>query len=203
MRLRSLILIASFFIASIPAMAQSDDYLQIFTTNYNSSLSIEIDPMAFILKGHSIHLRYSPMASDHFLVGIGAYALNLPDAIVDLNSHNRDRGWSVRIRSAYALYAEYFPKTTNDGWFIGEQVGIQSFKLNNNREGTASTSFNTVLAMTYTGYSWRPRGGSWYLKPWVGVGLTDRIDGINRIGSSRYQVGPIVPFFTLHVGYTL
>jgi hypothetical protein len=56
--------------------------------------------------------------------------------------------------------------------------------------------------MTYLGYSWHPYKGSFYIKPWVGLGYTSRVDGTNTVGSMRYDISPFIPFFTFHAGYT-
>lgn len=183
-----------------PASAQ--DYIPIFSRSYSSRLSLEIDPVTFLLKGYSLHVRYQPMFSERLLIGVGTYALDLPETIVDLNKDNRDRGWNARIRNAYFLYGEYYPRKANNGWFLGEQIGFQRYKVTNESEAGGTASFNTILLMTYAGYSWHPYKGAFYIKPWVGLGFTEKIDGINRTGSAKYDVGPLFPFFTFHAGYT-
>lgn len=180
----------------------AQDYIPIFSRSYSSRLSLEIDPVAFVLKGYSLHVRYQPMFSERLLIGVGTYGLDLPETIVDLNKENRDRGWNVRIRSAYFLHGEFYPRKANYGWFLGEQIGFQSYKVSNTAEAGGSASFNTILLMTYAGYSWHPYKGSFYIKPWIGLGFTDKIDGINRVGSAKFDVGPLYPFFTFHAGYT-
>ncbi|MEX1239284.1 MAG: hypothetical protein WEB30_06190 [Cyclobacteriaceae bacterium] len=186
-----------------PSKIFGQDYIPVFSQDYGSRLSVEIDPIAFLYKGYSFHLRYQPMFSEKFLVGLGAYALNLPETMVDFNSSNRDLGWDVRIRSAFFLYGELYAKGANDGWFIGEQVGFQSFKVSIERESGGSTSFNNLLLMTYLGYSWRPYKGSFYIKPWIGLGFAEKVDGINRVrGSIEYDISPLFPYFTFHAGYT-
>ena len=180
----------------------SQDYIPIFSLDYGSRLSVEIDPISFILKGHSVHARYQPMFSEKFLIGLGTYAMDLPEAVLNMNPDNRDKGWNARIRSAYFLYGELYARKGNHGWFIGEQIGFQNFRVSNEREASGSTEFNSLLLMTYIGYSWHPYKGSFYIKPWAGLGISEKVDGINTIGSMRYDVGPLFPFFAVHVGYT-
>lgn len=180
----------------------AQDYIPIFSQNYGSRLSLEIDPVTFLFKGYSLHVRYQPMFSKRLLIGAGTYALDLPDAIVDLNRENRDIGWEARVRSAFMIYGEFYAKKANHGWFIGEQIGFQSLKVSLAREQSGSASFNNLVLMTYGGYSWHPYKGSFYIKPWVGIGYTRKVDGINRVGAIRYDVAPLLPFFTLHAGYT-
>ena len=182
--------------------AYTQDYIPIFSRDYSSRFSVEIDPGTFILRGHSLYLRYQPMFTEKFLIGIGAYAMNLPEPVLNFSAGNRDKGWQVRIRSAYFLYGELYLKRANHGWFIGEQIGFQSFRVSNDTEESGSAEFNNLLLMTYLGYSWHPYKGSFYIKPWIGVGLAEMVDGINTVGTLRYDVGPLFPFFTVHIGYT-
>lgn len=178
------------------------DYIPIFSEDYGARLSVEVDPITFLLKGHSFHLRYQPMFSERFLLGAGTYALDLPEPVVDLNSRNRDMGWDVRIRSAYFLYGELYATAANDGWFVGEQVGFQSFRVTNAQEGNGSANFNNLLFLTYAGYSWHPYKGSFYIKPWIGLGFTKKVDGLNTVGSMAYHISPFFGFATFHLGYT-
>lgn len=202
MKAGRLFLCISFFVAGMSPFALSQDYIPIFSRDYGSRLSVEIDPVTFLLRGHSLHVRYQPMFSEHVLIGIGVYAMDLPDLYIDGNPNNRARGWQARIRSAYFLHGELYAKDANDGWFVGEQIGFQSFKVSNNQEVRGSASFNTVVALTYAGYSWHPYKGSLYIKPWIGLGVTGKIDGVNRVGAMAYDVAPLFPFFSFHVGYT-
>jgi len=142
------------------------------------------------------------MFSKRVLIGFGTYALDMPDQIVDLNSMNRDEGWQVRIRSAYFLSGEWYLKSANQGLFIGEQVGFQNFKVSNDREVGGSTDFNNILLLTYVGYSWHPYKGSFYVKPWVGLGFTDKIDGINKVGTMTYNISNLYPSVAVHLGYS-
>lgn len=178
------------------------DSTQVVYPEKSLRISVEVDPTTFLFNGYSFHLRYQPVIAGKFVIGLGTYALDLPDFYVDMNKVNRDAGWAVRIRSAHFITGEFFRKKANQGWFIGEQVGFQSYKVSLAREARGSARFNNLLLMTYVGYSWHPYKGSFYIKPWVGVGFSEKVDGINKIGTTRYDVSPFFPFFTFHAGYT-
>ena len=194
------VLSATLFAGVSKSFAQ--DYIPIFSQDYSSRLSFEIDPITFLYKGYSFHVRYQPMFDQRLLIGGGTYALDLPQQYVNLNSLNRDEGWDVRIRSAYFIAGEFYAKKANWGWFIGEQIGFQSFKVTTEKEVTGSAHFNNILFLTYAGYSWRPYKGSFYFKPWIGLGYTAKVDGLNKVGSMKYDISPLFPFLTLHAGYT-
>jgi hypothetical protein len=166
-------------------------------------ISVETDPSTFILKGYALHVRIQPASCNKWLIGAGTYGLQLPDKIVDLNANNKNEGWNVRIRSAYALYGEYYFREANKRWFIGEQIGIQNFRVANDQEAAAtSANFRNLLLMTYIGYSWHPWKGQFYIKPWAGLGYTNKISGSTTVGTMNYDVAPLFPFVTFHVGYT-
>lgn len=196
----ALALVASMM--SVSWRASGQDYIGVFTRDYTSRLSAEVDPLAFVFKGYSFHLRYRPMFTEQVVIGVGTYGFELPDAMVNFNNKNRDMGWNVRIRSAVAIYGEFFPREANRGWFFGEQIGFQSYRIRNSREGVEAGRFNALTAITYAGYSWYPFGRFFYVKPWVGLGLLEKVDGVNEVGDLRYRVGPLLPYATVHLGYT-
>jgi hypothetical protein len=173
------------------------------SSQQKTEIAIETDPSTFLLKGYSFHLRIKPADCEKFLIGAGTYGLDLPEMMVDLNKDNRDEGWDVRIRNAYSLFGEFYFKKANHGWFIGEQAGMQNFNVTNDNEGTGDKArFSNLLLMTYLGYSWHPGKGAFYIKPWAGLGYTRKISGSTDVGTMRYDVAPIFPFVTFHVGYT-
>ncbi|HEX8040398.1 MAG TPA: hypothetical protein VF490_14670 [Chryseosolibacter sp.] len=196
------VLVLLLMCAGLPRLLVAQDYIPIFSRDYSSRLSVEVDPIAFLYDGLSLNVRYQPMFSDRFLIGVSGYCLDLPQQIVDFNPENRDEGWAVRIRSAYMLHGELYAKTANNGWFIGEQIGFQSFRVSNSHEFTASAKFNNLLLMTYAGYTWHPAKGAFYFKPWIGVGYTEKVDGVNTAGKLKYNIAPLFPYMTINAGYT-
>ncbi len=195
-----LTIVTSFFGTGQILFAQ--EYIPIFSQNYSSRLSIELDPTTFLLSGYSFHLRYQPMFSERLIIGGGTYGLDLPELFANLNNENRDKGWQARIRSAYAIYGEMYLTKANLGWFVGEQIGFQNFSVSNDREVSGATRFSNMLFMTYVGYSWHPYKGSFYIKPWAGLGITGKVDGISKIGDMKYDISPLFPFMSVHIGYS-
>jgi hypothetical protein len=185
-------------VAFIFALLNMTAYAQEKTTTF----SIEIDPSTYLLKGYSFHVRIKPSSCERWMIGVGTYGLDLPDMLVNLNPDNRNEGWNARIRSAYSLYGEYYFKQANQRWFIGEQIGIQNFRVKNDQESNAgSADFSNMLLMTYFGYSWHPGAGGFYIKPWAGLGYTNQLSGSTTVGNLHYDVAPIFPFVTFHIGY--
>ena len=142
-----------------------------------------------------------PKGSDQYLFGFGAYAMDMPDVLVGFNPNNKDVGWDVCINISTSLFGEYRFSEVNKGWFAGTQMGVQQFQIEN--EGlSGSEKFNNLLAMGYFGYTLKPFGERWYIKPWAGVGYTNRLSGNNSLGDLAYDIAPVTMFLTVHLGYT-
>jgi hypothetical protein len=163
--------------------------------------ALEIDPATFAFGGYSAHLRIAPKKAEHLLLGIGAYAMNMPSVMVDLNSKNKNEGWDVRLNQGYGLFGEYYFCKNTEKFFVGTQLGIQEYKIENEAiEG--DVKFTNLLSMVYGGYTWRPFTNPLYLKPWAGLGYVSKLSGDNVLGGKAYDVASLTMFATLHIGYT-
>lgn len=164
-------------------------------------LSLEIDPATFFFSGYGFHLRVQPKNSQRLLLGAGAYAMNLPKVLVNLNPENKNEGWNVRINQGYGLFAEYHFAEVNRKWFVGSQMGVQQFKIG--KENLAESSkYTNILAMGYLCYTLRPFQNGLYFKPWFGAGYTRKVSGTSNLAKSEYAIAPLTAFATLHLGYT-
>ncbi len=122
--------------------------------------------------------------------------------MVNLNADNKDNGWNVRINSAISLFGEYYFREANNKWFVGLQTGVQNYKNTNNNIANKESKYSNLLIMPSLGYNWHPFKNKLYVKPWLGLGYTTKISGDNSIDNLSYKISPLVPFVTLHVGYT-
>jgi hypothetical protein len=172
-------------------------------TSNKTTFSIETDPSTFVFKGYAFHIRIKPKGSQHFVIGAGSYGLDLPDVMVNINAANKDEGWNVRINTAYSLFGEYYFKKANHQWFVGLQTGIQNFKISNDNAPNAKTKYSNIMVMPSLGYNWQPFKFPLYIKPWFGLGYTQKISGSNLLENQDYDISPLSPFVTVHVGYTL
>ena len=172
------------------------------TTTNKTTFSLETDPSTFLFKGYAFHIRIKPKNSNHFIIGAGTYALDLPSLMVDMNKDNKNKGWNVRINSAVSLFGEYYLEEANKKWFVGLQTGVQNFKNTNDYIPNKESKYSNLLIMPSIGYSWHPFQSPLYVKPWIGIGYTSKISGDNSIDNSNYSIASLLPFVTLHVGYT-
>jgi hypothetical protein len=172
------------------------------TTTNKTTFSLETDPSTFLFKGYAFHIRIKPKNSNHFIIGAGTYALDLPSLMVDMNKDNKNKGWNVRINSAVSLFGEYYLEEANKKWFVGLQIGVQNFKNTNDYIPNKESKYSNLLIMPSIGYNWHPFQSPLYVKPWIGIGYTSKISGDNSIDNSNYSIASILPFVTLHLGYT-
>jgi len=191
-----LAVITFLFIINTAVFAQQN-----YQQRSDTKISLEVDPITFGFNGYGLHLRMKPANIENLLFGIGAYAMDVPKALVDFNKNNKDKGWDVRLNQGYGLFFEYHFSKVNDKWFAGGQLGWQQYKIENSfAEGTEK--YSNILLMTYGGYTWQPFKLNFYIKPWAGIGYTTKISGTNSIGNLEYDISPVIIFATLHVGYT-
>ena len=128
--------------------------------------------------------------------------VTLPDFFVNANSDNKDKGWDVEATGGFSLFGEYFFDKANYKWFIGEQIGIQKYRIKNESVTNAHSDFTQLVLMTYAGYAWKPFEIPLYIKPWAGIGYTPKISGSNELNGLEYKTFSITPFVTFHIGYT-
>lgn len=165
-------------------------------------LSVETDPATFAFGGYALHLRGAPAASSHWVFGLGAYAMNFPNLFVDVNPKNRDEGWEVRLQRGWGFFTEYYFDPRRRGWYVGGQLAAQRFHVRNEAAPDEKGRFTNVLIMGQAGYRWYPFAShTLYVQPWAGLGYTSPVSGDRRAGGERYDVAPIIPFLTVHLGY--
>lgn len=194
-----LLLTVGFVLLFISAFVYGQDNAE---STRATKLSIEIDPATFVFGGYGVHLRLNPFGSRNVLVGVGAYAMNFPQLLVDLNGENRGDGWDVRLNQGYGLFGEYHFAERNVGFFTGIQLGYQEYKLEND-SGRGSAKYRNLLAMGYGGYSIPLFNSHFSLKPWGGIGYTPKLSGDTTVNGIEYDLSPITVFATLHLVYTL
>jgi len=177
-----------FMISSFPAFAIE-----------SRTLSIEADPLPFILGGFGLHVRSAFSPSSKWIVGVGgAASIEMPDAFIELDSKNKGRGWDVKMKSAIGFHIERYGNEQRDGWFVGGQTSFQNFQIRNNN---SASDFGLGIAMLHTGYLWYPSDTGFYIKSWAGLGYQGKLSGNNSVGDKAYHINSLLPFATAHFGY--
>lgn len=166
-----------------------------------TKVALETDPATFVFHGYAAHIRVKPRSIKHWMFGAGIYGLDLPSPMVNINGDNRDKGWNVRITSAFGLFGEYYFGTAGNKWFLGLQTSLQNYKIANDHLHGQESKYKNMLLMPSVGYVWQPFKMPIYIKPWAGIGYTSQVSGSSKIENHRYHISKILPFATLHIGY--
>lgn len=165
--------------------------------------AVEIDPSTFLFEGYAGHVRFTPTDPSSWAFGLGAYRMRFPHVLVDINPENSSEDWSVNLASGIGLFGEYFFDEQQSGWYIGTQVAVQTYEVKHKDSGDESATFSNFLIMPSIGYRWMlsDTGQGFFIKPWFGLGYTQKVDGKTTLGTNEYDISPLVPFMTVHIGY--
>jgi hypothetical protein len=163
-------------------------------------LRVDAEPVAYVLRGYSIHLRVATPWQPRLIAGVGAYGFDYPRMLVELAPGNRDEPWDVRLVVGTNLFADYFfGRRARDGWFAGGQLGVQRFRV---RRGGDEAVVVTGIVMARAGYEWHPwRARGFYLLPWLGAAYGPVLGEAAELDGDRYQVAPVVPYGAVELGW--
>ena len=148
---------------------------------------IEVDPIAYALKGYSLH---GGVEMNGFRFQIGAFGLDIPEATSNNQNYKlRQTGVGFKI--------DYFGES-EEGAFVGVEYGATKVIYN-----LASVNFTDTrlanLAGIRLGYKYVNKEG-FYVIPWVGIdkNISD-ISPINPTGE-QYNISEYLIFPTVHIG---
>jgi hypothetical protein len=177
------------FIAALLAIgatqAQADDSQQASSLHAD----FEVDPIAYVFSGHSLHLGlgYRRVRAD-----LGAFAADTPRFLeTSDNFRTSASGFGVKL--------EFFPFAEQKGLFVGADANLSRTWIR--RRGTP-------LAVRQTGFSTGLVAGvripviaGLYVAPWLSVNYTFGTDDIELDGASYDGSGSfgVLPF--VHIGY--
>jgi len=148
----------------------------------------EIDPTAYVLQGHSLHvgLGWKRLRAD-----LGAYGLSLPAAVTG----NDD--FEVAFHG-YGLKLQYFPFAEQEGGFVGVDAGVNRPLVQ--RKGTELASTRTEYSAGVN-FGWRfVFAQHFYATAWLGLGYALNGKPVT-LGDSTYQGNRFIVFPAVHLGY--
>ena len=171
---------------------------QLFGSDSGASFSIETDPSTFAFNGYALHLKKSFEMLPQWQFGLGVYAMDFPDALVDMEAENANKGWDQRLEGGVGVFIDYFTHSKKqEGLFIGAQFAQQRYKIT---KDNIDSEYGTFLAMAHIGYQYTLYEGL-YIKPWIGVGYNEKIWGENSVKGDEFKVVNVAIFPTVHIGY--
>jgi len=162
-------------------------------------LRVDVEPVAYVLRGFSVHGRLALPWQPRLVAGVGAYGFDMPALMVDLAPGNRDEDWDVRLFLGTNVFADYFFGARRDeGWLAGGQLGVQHFRVRH--EGDEQTVV-TLVVMARVGYEWHPWPRGFYFFPWLGAVYEPVIGGERSVAGDLYDVPPVLPYGAVELGW--
>jgi hypothetical protein len=175
--------------------------ISIGSVQADTKISIETDPATFAFEGYAAHVRVNPKGMEKWRLGVGLYSLKFPDELVSLNPENKDKGWNVELSQGLGIFSEYYFGDSAKGGYVGLQVALQEYSIENDNSIGQDTSYNNILIIPSFGYRWFPTDHAFYVTPWIGVGYTSKVSGENKIDDQSFDIAPILTFAAVHIGY--
>lgn len=151
-------------------------------------VDVELDPIAYALDGHSVHVG---LTLGHWRFDLGAFGLELPTW-----AHGND-GFTASF-SGFGVKAQLYLDAPASGPFVGVGLGLARTLVE--RDGTDLADRSRALSAGLE-LGWLiPIVEGLYLKPWVGIGWAFGTEDV-VLGDERFEANPLQIFPTVHLGY--
>ncbi len=150
---------------------------------------IEIDPIAYALKGFSVHGGYLIEA---WRIDLGIYGLEIPEAV-----HGNDGFDSKFFGTGWKL--DRFFKGQPDGFFVGVDGGVSRLQVTHQGSNQKANRIEYSLGVRI-GYRWNTGLASLYITPWLGLGYTLNAKNLT-VNGETFENSAFQPFPTVHVGW--
>ncbi|MCP4296969.1 MAG: hypothetical protein GY786_15305, partial [Proteobacteria bacterium] len=163
----------------------------LFLESAHAEVEIEIDPIAYALKGNSLHLIYSGASSR---VDLGTFALELPEA-------EKNENYTVYFKGQ-GIKWDYFGKSV-EGVFWGIQASSTEVNFRFEDPSDSSNTGETNRRVNNYGIRVGYRFGSdgFYITPWISVDKNELLGDDVVLQGEKYDFEETSYFPTVHVGY--
>ena len=160
-----------------------------FSAKANEKLSfeIEVDPIAYMLKGYSLHGIY---ILEQTKIDLGIFGLELP-------STSPNKEFTVTFKG-FGFKYDYFGNSI-EGFFTGIQASMAwvDVSLNNSSAEASRTVYNLGIRSGYR-WSW----GHFFVSPWMSVDYNILPEDNINLEGKKYEHQPFTIFPTVHLGYS-
>ncbi|MBF0280921.1 MAG: hypothetical protein HQM13_24225 [SAR324 cluster bacterium] len=156
-----------------------------------AEIEIEVDPIAFALKGHSFHVAY---AGDENRFDLGIFALELPE-----DSSNK---YFTVFFKGYGVKWDYFGGSV-EGGFIGVQASTANveFEYDDPDDNISKQSTRRRVNNYGVRVGYRFGADGFYITPWISADKNELIGDPVVLAGEEYDLSEISLFPTVHIGY--
>lgn len=159
---------------------------------FKKTVEIEIDPIAYLLNGYSVHGIYN---HQHFRFDLGYYGIETPGKLTgNENYHIRSTGFGLKVN--------YLIKKVN-GFYTGVDMGYGETTATENDSKFEDKGHNLSLGghLGYRLFLFPHQHNALnglYITPWAGISYNHVYD---KIKFANYKDSKLGYFATFHVGY--
>ncbi len=159
---------------------------------FKNTFELEVDPIAYVMKGYSVHGVYN---MQRLRFDLGVFGIEQPGSITGNKNFNvMTRGFGLKVN--YLI-------TGVKGLYAGADLGYAANDVSI-KESTVKDMGHNLSAGVHAGYRFFlfPHNKSFlsglYITPWAGVSYNHVYDKVKLAG---YKEGNTGYFATLHIGY--
>lgn len=150
-------------------------------------LEIEIDPIAYVLKGFSVH---GAVAEQHVRVDLGVFGIEVPDGI-----HGNDG--MTQFTKGVGLKVQYSFSEDRNGAFVGFGT---DYSWTTYGAGADEITQSAPSVGINAGYRFTIGSSGLYVTPWIGIDHNFASKEIN-VETQTFTQSSIRFFPTVHVGW--
>lgn len=152
----------------------------------HAGIALEVDSLAYAMKGHSVHLLYQSQSG--LVVDAGVFGLELPEAF------EPNDGFRTKF-NGYGLKF-YYIGSKQARFYFGVQIGRAEYTITQENNGSEQRAWVTS-AGPLVGYRFRWK--ALYISPWIGYDFVFDPPKLD-FGSAQYEFKEVNVFPTVHLG---
>lgn len=176
-------------------------YLQAQETHNHSSdfrLSLTVEPLNYIAKGHSIWLgvRYKKIG-----IGLVTFSAHSQKNILFDQHENLD----IQLQKGIAVYARYFTSQKPSSPFVGFLLGTEQWNIQNRANPESRNLLKNAFFTPQIGYQWSTLNDRLVINPNIRMILPFNISGPTELEGMNHELKPaaFLPALDLGLGIPL
>ena len=161
-------------------------------------LDIEIDPLAYLFEGYSVHVG---LRVPYLRLDLGAFGASYPTFLKpnrQLDAREHGAGVKLDLRMPDPPATAHWSKRLIGGPFVGLGASYSWLTVREPVSGQAGVRLRFKVAVRL---GWEvPIAAAFYVTPWVSVGYTPGAKAV-VVSEQRWANDPVSVFATLHLGW--
>ncbi len=167
--------------------------------NETHAFSLATDALTWPMSGYSGVVMLEHKRLPTFRFNVEAFGLTYPDAVIDLEDANANKGWTRKVQ-AIAIYGDHHPAKA-PAFHYG--LGINGMQSEITRAGySEQTELKTAEVLIRAGYRWFPSSGTGlFFNPYLALGLPIALNEVAPIGGERFEESRTQWIGTVQIGW--